>query len=232
MAQQLPTRSGPSTSLTASAEGPIDDSPSQRRDEQIPSLSKRLALEEPATLDTCGQFTADEVPRRSEQAAPSTNLTELPTIGASSHSIAGQVPTITEQPVLSPSPRPAIHTSSQFAAEHTASAEPTTGETSGQVTNETYLLSNVGSRSSEAGSVISADDFSDEGYAASNTTGYISSIASDIRRGIVENERAYPNYGKNMYGMPMDEQELDRNDFQHHKWLLLLEGKLFFGANI
>jgi SAM-dependent methyltransferase len=141
--------------------------------------------------------------------------------------MVGQVPTIAEQPVLSSSPRPAIHTSSQFAAEHTASAEPTTGETSGQVTNETYLFSNVGGRSSEAGSVISADDFSDEGYAASNTTSYISSIASDIRRGIVENGRVYPNYGKNMYGMPMDEQELDRNDFQHHKWLLLLGGKLF-----
>jgi SAM-dependent methyltransferase len=111
--------------------------------------------------------------------------------------------------------------------EQTALAEPTASGASSQVTTESHPFSNVVNRVSDAGSVITADDSSDEGYAGSDTTSYISSIATNIRRGIVENGRVYSNYGKNMYGMPMDEKELDRNDFQHHKFLLLLEGKLF-----
>jgi SAM-dependent methyltransferase len=111
--------------------------------------------------------------------------------------------------------------------EQTAPAEPTASGASSQVTTESHPFSNVVSRISEVGSIITVDNSSDEGYAASDTTSYISSIATNIRKGIVENGRVYSNYGKNMYGMPMDDQELDRNDFQHYKWLLLLEGKLF-----
>jgi SAM-dependent methyltransferase len=226
MAQHPPTGSGPSTSLI--------DTSSPKTAEQILLGSKQLAPVEPATLDTFDQSTAEEVHRRSEQTAPSRHLTEPPVVGASGHSVPEQVPAITDQAVVILTPPPAFHTSGQFAAkqnsavfEHIARAEPTTSEISSRATTEPHLFSDVGSRTSEGGSSITADEFIDEGYAESNTTSYLSSIASNIRRGITENGRVYPNYGKNMYGMPMDEQELDRNDFQHHKWLLLLEGKLF-----
>ena len=81
------------------------------------------------------------------------------------------------------------------------------------------------SNTSERGSIIAAEEFSDEGYAESLTTSYETSIASGIRRGIAENGRLYPSYGKNMYGTPIDEQELDRSDMNHAKYLLLLHGK-------
>ena len=77
---------------------------------------------------------------------------------------------------------------------------------------------------SERGSSITVDEISDEGYAESLTTSYETSIASEIRRGIAENGRVYPSYGKNMYGMPIDEQELDRSDMNHAKYLLVLHG--------
>lgn len=73
---------------------------------------------------------------------------------------------------------------------------------------------------------IQPDDFDlDPGYAESTTTSYVSSIASEIRRGIEENGRLYPSYGKNASLLPMDEDELDRHDLQHAKFRLLL-GKL------
>ena len=76
---------------------------------------------------------------------------------------------------------------------------------------------------------IAADDrdsFSDEGYAESSNTSYLTSLASDIRRGVIENGRTYASYGKNLQGMPVDEQEQDRNDLQHAKFMLLFGGKL------
>lgn len=76
---------------------------------------------------------------------------------------------------------------------------------------------------------ITADDsFNDEAYGngTSTNTSYVSSIASDIRRGVEENGRTYPSYGRNMYGMPIDEKEQDRNDLQHCKFTLILEGRL------
>jgi hypothetical protein len=69
---------------------------------------------------------------------------------------------------------------------------------------------------------IEADYFSDEGFAESVNTSYASSIASEIRRGIEENGRTYPSFGQNEYGLPIDEQEQDRNDLQHAKFLLIL----------
>lgn len=66
----------------------------------------------------------------------------------------------------------------------------------------------------------------DEGYAQSTNTSYVTSIASSIRRGIEENGRTYPSYGKNAYGMPVDESEQDRNDLQHAKFTLLLNNRL------
>lgn len=170
-------------------------------------------------------------------------MAEPPTIDTASQLAGENTPTVAVQSAVASAELPTIDNPSQFTAEQisklskhkaAASTEPPTSGTSNLVTNELYLISDAGSRTSdggsrtsEAGSVITADEFSDEGYAASNTTSYLSSIASDIRKGVTENGRVYPNFGKNMYGMPMDEQELDRNDFQHHKWLLLLEGRLF-----
>ena len=55
----------------------------------------------------------------------------------------------------------------------------------------------------------------------------MSSILSSVRRGVEENGRVYPSFGKYEYGMPIDEKELDRNDLQHHKYTVLLDDKLY-----
>ncbi len=70
--------------------------------------------------------------------------------------------------------------------------------------------------------------FDDEGYAESlsSNTSYVTSLASNIRRGIEENGRTYPAYGMNMYGLPVDEEEQDRNDLQHCKFMLILNDQL------
>ena len=73
--------------------------------------------------------------------------------------------------------------------------------------------------------VPDAEDF-DEGYQESMVSSYVSSIASDIRRGIEENGRVYPAYGKNQYGLPVDALEQERNDLQHFKYFLLLNDRL------
>jgi ubiquinone/menaquinone biosynthesis C-methylase UbiE len=73
---------------------------------------------------------------------------------------------------------------------------------------------------------VDSEEFSDSGYAESTSTSYLSSIASSILRGVDENGRRYASYGKTLQGMPIDEQEQDRNDLQHAKFLLLLNGRL------
>lgn len=70
-------------------------------------------------------------------------------------------------------------------------------------------------------------DSSDEAYAESTTTSYLTSIASEISKGVLENDRIYPNYGKHSYGMPMDEDEMDRMDLQHRKYELVLGDRHF-----
>lgn len=72
---------------------------------------------------------------------------------------------------------------------------------------------------------IDADDVSDEGYAASTSTSYATSIASSIKNGKYEYGRTYASYGKHVYGLPIDEQEQDRNDLQHYKFFLLRDGQ-------
>ncbi|KAE8862041.1 hypothetical protein PTNB73_07595 [Pyrenophora teres f. teres] len=67
----------------------------------------------------------------------------------------------------------------------------------------------------------------DEGYADSDASSFLSSILSEVRRGVEIEGRLYPSYGKHAYGMPIDEKELDRNDLQHHKYTLLLRDRLF-----
>jgi len=73
---------------------------------------------------------------------------------------------------------------------------------------------------------IFADEFDDEGYAQSTNASYVSSIASTVLRGVEENGRLYASYGKHMYGIPIDEHEQQRNNIQHAKFLLLLDGRL------
>jgi SAM-dependent methyltransferase len=73
------------------------------------------------------------------------------------------------------------------------------------------------------------DSFEDEAYESSSqgATSYATSIASYIRNGIDENGRKYPSYGKNMYGLPIDEREQERNDLQHAKFSLIIGGRLY-----
>jgi hypothetical protein len=74
---------------------------------------------------------------------------------------------------------------------------------------------------------LEADDsIDDEGYAESITSSYVTSIASNIRRGIEENGRTYPVYGQHLPALPCDEDELDRNDLQHRKFHPILSGRL------
>ena len=56
---------------------------------------------------------------------------------------------------------------------------------------------------------IEADDsIDDQGYAQSTSTSYVTSIASDIRRGVEENGRLYASYGRYKPMMPIDESEV------------------------
>lgn len=64
----------------------------------------------------------------------------------------------------------------------------------------------------------------DEGYAASLRSSNLTSIASSIRTGVIENGRTYPSYGRHYYGIPTDDNELDRNDLQHAKFTRLIGG--------
>lgn len=72
------------------------------------------------------------------------------------------------------------------------------------------------------------DSFEDEAYESSSqgAASYATSISSYIRNGIDENGRKYPSYGKNMYGLPIDEREQERNDLQHAKFNLIIGGRL------
>lgn len=75
-----------------------------------------------------------------------------------------------------------------------------------------------------------SDASSDEGYysyADSDASSFLSSILSEVRRGVEVAGRIYPAHGRHEYGMPMDEKEMDRNDLQHHKFTLLLNDKLY-----
>ena len=66
----------------------------------------------------------------------------------------------------------------------------------------------------------------DEGYSSPNNTSYATSIASNIRRGVTEYGRQFAAYGRHTYGLPIDEDEMARNDLQHCKFLIMYEGRL------
>ena len=61
-----------------------------------------------------------------------------------------------------------------------------------------------------AGTIEADDAISDEGYAESTSTSYVTSIASSIRRGIEENGRLYANYGQHLSALPIDEHEVSQ----------------------
>ena len=67
----------------------------------------------------------------------------------------------------------------------------------------------VDSGSTTVQSTIEPDSsIDDEGYAATVSTSYVTSIASDIRRGIEENGRIYAAYGIHKPWMPVDDMEV------------------------
>ncbi|KAI9689217.1 MAG: hypothetical protein M1822_000955 [Bathelium mastoideum] len=72
-------------------------------------------------------------------------------------------------------------------------------------------------------------DISDEGYDGSSDAGSdrssMTSLSSTILNGVTENGRTYAAYGKEEYGMPSDELEMDRLDMAHAKYYMLLEKK-------
>ncbi|KAH6987181.1 S-adenosyl-L-methionine-dependent methyltransferase [Ilyonectria destructans] len=67
----------------------------------------------------------------------------------------------------------------------------------------------------------------DEAYAESSNTSYLSSIASDVRRGITENGRTYGVYGIHKSWIPSDDLEMERNDLQHCKFTMLMNDELY-----
>jgi hypothetical protein len=76
--------------------------------------------------------------------------------------------------------------------------------------------SHIESTSNPLDARIEADDsFDDEGYAQSTSTSYVTSLASDIRRGVEENGRLYASYGKYKQMIPIDESEVRYIHPQH-----------------
>ena len=67
----------------------------------------------------------------------------------------------------------------------------------------------IAESSNAPSSHIEPDLFTDdEGYAESTTTSYVTSLASDIRKGIEEGGRMYAAYGIHKPWMPVDDREV------------------------
>ncbi|KAH6627050.1 S-adenosyl-L-methionine-dependent methyltransferase [Chaetomium sp. MPI-SDFR-AT-0129] len=81
----------------------------------------------------------------------------------------------------------------------------------------------------DAENLIQADDTwdEDEGADVASSGSSLTSITSSVLRGKVEDGRVYAVYGKEEYGMPMDDVELDRIDMCHAKYYALLEKRRF-----
>ena len=54
----------------------------------------------------------------------------------------------------------------------------------------------------------------------------MTSLASSIRKGVQEHGRTYASFGKYDQSLPQDEEEMDRNDLQHAKFIMLLGDRL------
>ncbi|TVY15125.1 Secondary metabolism regulator LAE1, partial [Lachnellula arida] len=57
-------------------------------------------------------------------------------------------------------------------------------------------------------------------------------LSSAVTRGVEEHGRTYAAYGNEEYGLPIDEEELDRIDMSHAKYIMLLDKKLFLAPII
>lgn len=91
--------------------------------------------------------------------------------------------------------------------------------------------------------VITPDDHSDEGFVESNSASLLSTVPSEVTRLREEHGRLFASYGKvqagdslctvrltcyqNAYGMPVDDDELDRLDLNHYKYTMIQGGQLF-----
>ncbi|KAK3686037.1 S-adenosyl-L-methionine-dependent methyltransferase [Podospora appendiculata] len=72
------------------------------------------------------------------------------------------------------------------------------------------------------------EDSDDEGADLESTAGSsLTSITSSVLQGKVEDGRVYAVHGREEYGMPMDDVELDRIDMCHAKYYALMEKKRF-----
>lgn len=67
----------------------------------------------------------------------------------------------------------------------------------------------------------------DSAYAGSSSGSLTEILSSTIARGVEEYGRAYAAYGNEEYGLPIDEEELERIDMSHAKYLMLMDKKLF-----
>ncbi|KAL3422772.1 methyltransferase domain-containing protein [Phlyctema vagabunda] len=78
---------------------------------------------------------------------------------------------------------------------------------------------------------IEAEDFdrtdSDSAYGAPSVASLTETLSSDIVRGVSEYGRTYAAYGREEYGLPIDEAELDRIDMSHEKYKMLLGNQTF-----
>ena len=107
----------------------------------------------------------------------------------------------------------------QDLEEHGTDPQPLGDDSTAHPTNPTTTL---------VAPAIQPDfDIDDEAYAESTTTSYVTSIASEISRGVLENERIYPHYGQHKYGMPVDEDEMARMELQHRKYEMVIGDRHF-----
>ena len=72
------------------------------------------------------------------------------------------------------------------------------------------LLDETGSSSAPSTRMEPDSSIDDEGYAESTSTSFVTSLASDVRRGIEENGRVYAAYGIHKPWVPVDELEVRR----------------------
>ncbi|KAK5948137.1 hypothetical protein OHC33_010790 [Knufia fluminis] len=68
----------------------------------------------------------------------------------------------------------------------------------------------------------------DSAYGESTTSSFLTSIASEVTKGLYENGRRYHSFGTAEYGFPNDEPETDRLDMQHAMMTSLMSNRLFW----
>ncbi|KAK5995316.1 Methyltransferase pytC [Cladobotryum mycophilum] len=75
---------------------------------------------------------------------------------------------------------------------------------------------------------VSPSEDDDEGNDIGSYRSSLTSVTSSVLHGVMgEGQRRYAVYGQEEYGLPMDDQELDRMDLCHHKYYSLLNSRHF-----